>query len=246
MIMKCHGRFSECYQRCSQRSTKEVCQTEHLKVFGGAKKPVKNNVSYGTVNGIYGDRVFQNSLLKILNNNSITTYAKLMEYIKTSISASNKGNPGGLRFKILYTSIYRELDNVPNKDAKIDYGVVKGMLINSFNRIISELLKEQTCINKYMEDFKELFKGIDFAKLSEDFLKSSSRNKIDMLTKYCELVIILGKYEIVTDEFNFKWFARNLIDSLPKNFHEKSEDELYNDDDDDALLAYYVNELKGK
>lgn len=235
MIMKCCGKFSGCCQRSCQKCAGEDYQTEYLKVFGGAKKIV--NVSYDTVKKIYGDKGFQNSLLKILNNDKNRTYTDLINDIKLSISTGNEKNPDGLRLKILYISIDKELQNIPSKGAKIDYGKVIEILKKSFDNIISELSLEQACINKHMEDFKATFKGIDFAKV-EDFLKSSVGNKMDMLSKYCELEIALNDPNIIAEQLNLKWFARNFINKQSKT----SDDDIRNDDDD-AFLLYYLNEV---
>lgn len=234
MIMKCCG----CHQKYSQKCAREDCQTEYLKVFGGGKrKVVKNNVSYDTVKKIYGDKGFQNSLLKILNNNKNITYTDLIDDIKVSISYMDKRDSDVLRLKILYISIDKELQNISNKDAKIDYGKVIEMLKKSFDNIISELTLEQACINEHMEDFKTTFKDVDFVKLSDDFLKSSTGNKMNMLAKYCKLEIALNDPNIIAEQLNLKWFAKNFI-----NKQSKISDDIHNEDDD-AFLLYYLNEV---
>ena len=97
-----------------------------------------------------------------------------------------------------------------------------------------------------METFKATFKEIDFAELSKNFLESSVGNKMDMLVKYCELEIALKDPNIIIEQLKLEWFARNLIDNLLKKSHRKQfenyDDDIHNDDDD-AFLLYYLNEV---
>lgn len=254
MIMKCCKR---CGKGCSKRSAKETCQTEYLKVFGGASKR-KNRIEIinEKIKNIYNGKNFYKELVKIICDSLDKPYETLIQNINDRIGkyVDIYKKPEELCYKILYIDILRELGSVGDKRIIIDHNDVINKVKQSKQNIISNLITEQESIKNNMDLFKTTFSGIDFENVSRDFLNTSNKYVVTMLMEYCKMEIALGDTNIIDKQLTLVWFAKNLIDSVPKephektdeDFHDKSEDDLHNEDDDDALLAYYVNELKGK
>ena len=116
------------------------------------------------------------------------------------------------------------------------------ILEDVYPHILSELSEEQECIRDNIDYFKSRFPKIDFDKESEAFRITSSKDVKIVLDLYCKLEFILRDPQIITDQLDLKWFARNMIENLRKKQSEKSDDEL-NNDDDDAFLLYYLDEV---
>ena len=239
MIMKCHRRFSECCQRCSQRNSSDV-------ILGGLSKLKSKQVIKNELYKIFGNTRIRNILTDIFFNNRKETCEKIIEAMIIDNNKLPFSNVNELYVRIVYRFVIKDVQENLKHDETIDKTKLMTILKNVYPNIQEELSKEQQCIMNNMESFKSLFPKIDFDKESEEFRNMSLGDVENALTKYCELEFVLEDPQIITDQLDLKWFARNLIGNLQKKQSEKSEDDLHNEDDDDALLAYYVNELKGK
>lgn len=229
MIMKCCGQFSECHQRSCQRNSSDV-------IVGGLSKQDLRNEIYK----IFRNARIRDILTNIFYDNRTETCEKIIEAM---INDNNKlpfNNAENLYVRVVYRCVIEEVRNKLKLklDKTIDKTELMTILKNVYPHILSELSEEQKCIIDNMERFKSLFSTIDFNTISREFRLTSSKDVKIVLDLYCKLEIALNDPNIIAEQLNLKWFARNFIKKQSKT----SDDDIHNDDDD-AFLLYYLNEV---
>lgn len=231
MIMKCCGQFSGCRQRSCQRNSSDV-------IVGGLSKLKSKQELKKEFYKIFGNNPIKDILANIFYSNK---GKNCKEVIEAMINDNNRlpfDNANRLYVRIVYGCVIEEVRNKLKLDKTIDKTELMTILKNVYPHILSELSEEQKCIIDNMERFKSLFSTIDFNTISRAFRLTSSKDVKIVLDLYCELEIALNDPNIIAEQLNLKWFARNFIKKQSKT----SDDDIHNDDDD-AFLLYYLNEV---
>lgn len=227
MIMKCCGQFSGYCQRSCQRNSSDV-------IVGGLSKLKSKQDIRKIVNDVFGNNPIRNILRDVLWNNRTKKCQDIVNIMIKDNNTLPSNNADELYTRIAYSVIIKEIQETLKPDTLI----IKDELIKTLEKakqlILSELLEEQKCIKIYEEYFKTAFPMANF----DDFINCSDKDFVYMLSKYCELEIALNDPNIIAEQLNLKWFARNFIKKQSKT----SDDNIYNDDDD-AFLLYYLNEV---
>lgn len=235
MIMKCCGCFSEDCEGCSQMNSSNV-------IVGGLSKLKSKQELKQELYKIFKNTSITNILTNIFYSNKDKNCKEVIEAMINDNNNLPLNDAKDLYVRVVYGCVIEEVRNKLKLDKTIDKTELMKILKNVYPHILSELSEEQKCIMDNMERFKSLFSTIDFNKESSAFRLTSSTDVKIVLNKYCELEIALNDPNIITEQLNLKWFARNLINDIQKRRSETSEDDIHNEDDD-AFLLYYLNEV---